>query len=171
MFSFLIQRPALFCSLLALTSVQDGRVQQSQKLNAISEVRIPATGVTDETAVRFEAVDLFVDSASQPLAAWQLELFSSTPGVEIVGIEGGDHPAFRNPPYYDPRAIRNKRVILGAFRVSNDDELPTGRQRVARVHVQVRGTDERVWTGRLTAAATSDGQPIFAGIEVEKSGG
>lgn len=167
----LFHRPAWLCCVVALMIVQDGTTQPAQELATVSELRVPATGVTDEKSVRFEAVDILVDSADQSLAAWQLELTCRQPGVEIVGIEGGDHPAFRNPPYYDPRAIRNNRVILGAFQVRHDNGLPTGRQRVARVHVQVTGIDDRVWIGRLTAAVNADGQPITAGIRIEKSGG
>jgi len=167
----LFQKPAWLCCLVALTIVQDGSVQPARQPATVSEIRIPATGVTDEKSVRFEAVDIFVDSAEQSLAAWQLELTGTMPGVEIVGIEGGEHPAFRNPPYYDPRAIRNNRVILAAFQVRDDHGLPTGRQRVARVHVQVRGIEDRVWIGRLAAAANADGQSIAASIRLEKSGG
>jgi len=36
--------------------------------------------------VRFEAVDIIVDSGDRPLAAWQFEIQSRSPGVEIVGI-------------------------------------------------------------------------------------
>jgi len=168
---FLFHRPVWLCCVVALVIVQDGATQPAEELATVSELRIPATGVTDEKSVRFEAVDILVDSAEQSLAAWQLELTSRQPGVEIVGIEGGDHPAFRNPPYYDPRAMSSNRVILAAFQVRNDDGLPTGRQRVARVHVQVTGIDDRVWTGRLTAAVNADGQPIAASIRIEKSGG
>lgn len=167
----LFHRPAWLCCVVALAIVQDGTTQPAQELATVSELRIPATGVTDEKSVRFEAVDILVDSADQSLAAWQLELTSRQPGVEIVGIEGGDHPAFRNPPYYDPRAMSSNRVILAAFQVRNDDGLPTGRQRVARVHVQVTGIDDRVWIGHLTAAVNAAGQPIAAGIRIEKSGG
>lgn len=159
-----------FC-LMAFALAQDGSTDRPQESHTVSEVRIPAPEVADENAVRFEAVDIFLDSANQSLAAWQLELMSRTQDVEIVGIEGGDHPAFQNPPYYDPRAMKNNRVILGAFQVSNENGLPTGRQRVARVHVQVKGTGDRVWIGELTTAANADGQPIAASIEVEKANG
>jgi len=47
--------------------------------------------------VCFAAIDVIVDSGATPLAAYQFEMRSRTPGVEIVGIEGGEHSAFAEP--------------------------------------------------------------------------
>ncbi len=94
---------------------------------------------TDPNAVRFEAIDIFVDAGEQPLSAYQFEL--TTPVREgwqasIVGVEGGAHPAFKAAPYYDPQALRASRIIIAAFSI--DDALPTGRTRVARLHMELR---------------------------------
>ena len=86
-------------------------------------------------AVRFEYIDVYVDSGDAPLAAYQFELTDASESIKIVGIEGGDHEAFATPPYYDPRALKNNRVIIAAL--STADDLPTGKTRVATVHVQV----------------------------------
>ncbi len=86
-------------------------------------------------AVRFEYIDVYVDSGTAPLAAYQFELTDSVGSIKIVGIEGGAHDAFAAPPYYDPKALKNNRVIIAAFSTAAD--LPTGRTRVATVHVQV----------------------------------
>jgi hypothetical protein len=94
---------------------------------------------------------------------------SKTGGVEIVGIEGGEHPAFAEPPYYDTRAMNNNRVVLGAFNTGND--LPTGRSRVARVHVQLRGPGDRLWHTELTTSASADGTKIPAEISIAKAQG
>jgi hypothetical protein len=51
------------------------------------------------------AVDLFVDSGAQTLAAYQLDFSAPDESVKIVSIKGG-HPAFKEPPYYDPKAIQ-----------------------------------------------------------------
>ncbi len=85
--------------------------------------------------VRFEFIDVYVDSGDAPLAAYQFELTDSAGSIKIVGIEGGEHDAFATPPYYDPKALKNNRVIIAAF--STADDLPAGRTRVATVHVQV----------------------------------
>ena len=87
-------------------------------------------------AVRFEYIDVYIDSDAAPLAAYQFELTDSAESIKIVGIEGGEHQAFATPPYYDPKALKNNRVIIAAF--STADALPTGRTRVATIHVQVK---------------------------------
>jgi len=113
--------------------------------------------------VRFEAVDVFIDSHEQPLAAYQFELFATTGNVKIVGVEGGEHPAFHEPPYYDPAALTQDRIIIAAF--STATELPSGRTRVARLHMQVNGAVEPQYKLRLIASATQDGGAIAAEIE------
>ena len=85
--------------------------------------------------VRFEYIDVYVDSGDVPLAAYQFELTDAAGSIKIVGIEGGEHQAFATPPYYDPEALKNNRVIIAAL--STADDLPTGKTRVATVHVQV----------------------------------
>src|SRR6267142_3694254 len=69
----------------------------------------------EEGRSRFRAVDIFIDPKGAPLAAWQIE-FAATNGVaKIVGIEGGEAEPFRNPPFYDPKAMQGERVIIAAF--------------------------------------------------------
>jgi hypothetical protein len=114
----------------------------------------------DAARVRFAAVDVYVDSGRQPLAAYQFELKATAGDVQIVGIEGGEHAAFREAPYYDPAAMMQHRVIIAAFSTGKD--LPTGRTRVARVHVRVAGATEPEYAIELEAAASPDGQRIDA---------
>src|SRR5262245_32375193 len=68
-----------------------------------------------DNAPHFVVVDVTLDSGTTPLAAYQLEIVSTNKAVKIVGIEGGDSAAFRQPPYYDPAAMQGGRVVLGAF--------------------------------------------------------
>ena len=51
-----------------------------------AEVKIPGPADASKDSIRFEAIDVFLDSGDLPLAAWQLELRSLTKDVEIVGI-------------------------------------------------------------------------------------
>lgn len=111
-------------------------------------------------AVRFEAVEVYVDSGKAPLAAYQFELAAEVGEVTIVGIEGGEHAAFKEPPYYDPAALRKHRVIIAAFSTGRD--LPVGRTRVARIHVMVTGEVEPQYVIDLQVAAASDGKRIKA---------
>ncbi len=131
----------------------------------VTELASPAGIAAD--SVRFEAIDVFLDSGNQPLAAYQLEVRSDSSGFEIVGIEGGEHSAFRSPPYYDLRAMNNNRVILAAFQTG--DDLPSGRSRVARIHVQLLGPGNRTYLTSLMASAGSDGQKIPARLEILRS--
>lgn len=115
--------------------------------------------------VRFEAVDIHMDSA-QPLAAYQFELAAEVGQIKIVGVEGGEHPAFKKPPYYDPAALMNHRIIIAAFNTGQN--LPKGRTRVARIHVQVTGEKEPVYAVKLVTAARADGTEIKPTVTTEK---
>lgn len=113
-------------------------------------------------AVRFEAVDVFVDSGARPLAAYQLTFRATRGDVKIVGIEGGEHSAFKEAPFYDPAAIQKEHAVLAAFNTAALDQLPTGRTRVATVHVQIRGTDAPRFVAKFETAATHNGTAITA---------
>ena len=110
--------------------------------------------------LRFRAIDVFVDSGTHPLAAYQLDVAASAGTARIVGIEGGAHPAFKTPPYYDPKAIQRERVVLAAFNTSPAEQLPRGQTRVATIHVQIDGTTAPNFTAKVETAATKDGAPI-----------
>ncbi len=125
----------------------------------------------DDTApatVRFEYIDIYVDSGAAPLAAYQFELTDAAGSIKIVGIEGGEHEAFAAPPYYDPKALKNDRVIIAAF--STADDLPTGRTRVATVHVQVEVDVIPEITINLQTAGDVQGNEIDAEVSFVYSG-
>src|SRR6266852_2690507 len=90
----------------------------------------------------FRVVDIYVDSKGAPLAAYQLRFSMTNMNVKIVGIEGGEHPAFRGPPVYDPKAIQHERVIIAAFNTGPSDELPKGKTRVATIHLEAMGVND-----------------------------
>lgn len=123
-------------------------------------------GEAGGAAVRFAWVDVYVDSGERALAAYQIDLRAAGAPVAIVGIEGGEHAAFASAPYYDPRAMREDRVIIAAL--STGENLPAGRTRVARVHVQISGEGEPEYTATLAAAATGEGERFEAKIAVEQ---
>jgi len=127
-----------------------------------------ARGQEPAPAVRFEAVDVYVDSGDRPLAAYQFEFAAETGEVKIVGIEGGDAPAFKAPPYYDPAALQQHRVIVAAF--NTDADLPTGRTRVAKLHVMVAGDAEPQYAAQIEVAADADGQAVPATISLAEGG-
>ena len=114
----------------------------------------------EEGPSRFRAVDIYVDSGSTPLAAYQLE-FAATNGVaRIVGIEGGEAPAFRQPPFYDPKALQHERVIIASFSTASATDLPTGKTRVATIHYQTTDTRPPQFALKLQTAGDTQGNKI-----------
>ena len=122
----------------------------------------------EPAAVRFEVVDVYVDTKDKPLAAYQFTLHAGGAEVRLVSLEGGDHPAFAAPPFYDKKALMTERVIVAAF--STNAELPSGRVRVCRLHVQVTGNAAVHYTADLQAAADAAGSAIDAQVSVSVAG-
>ena len=118
--------------------------------------------------VHFLAVDIYVDSKSKPLAAYQLELTVTNGNAKIVGIEGGEHAAFREAPYFDPKAMQQERVIIAAFSTEPVPKLPTGRKRVATIHIQVSGTAKPEFAVKFQVAADAQDKNIPAEAAVEE---
>lgn len=121
----------------------------------------PAPGAP-RRPVFFLPVDVMIDSRDVPLAAWQVEVWAPDAEIKLVGLEGGEHPAFHEPPYRDPVAEErhHERIIVAAF--STSDDLPTGRTRVARLHLHVVGAAQPAVQVRLDCAATEDGSRVAA---------
>lgn len=123
-------------------------------------------------SLRFEAVDVFVDSGDVPLAAYQVEVRADTESesakswVKLVGVEGGEKGAFEEPPRYDPVVLRagvgGERIILAAYSLREDARLPRGLTRVARLHVQVPTVGLLGYISVLTVAGDSMANEIPA---------
>jgi hypothetical protein len=108
---------------------------------------------------------VYVDPGGQPLAAYQVELSDTSGSGIIVGIEGGEHPAFGKPPYYDPAALRANRIVLAAYSTSSD--LPRTRSRIATVHLMAEAAVKPTFVAVLRVAATNDGSRINARVSCE----
>jgi len=121
----------------------------------------------DVQPVRFDAIDVYVQTGDEPLAAYQLDLSAEKGDVTIVGIEGGESDIFTVPPYYDPTAIQNDRVIIAYFSTAAADALPRGKVRIATIHVQIVGDVQPEYDAKITVAATVDGDPIDAELILE----
>jgi hypothetical protein len=121
------------------------------------------TSDATDTDVRFAPVDLFLDT-DQALAVYQLELLVKGGDAKIVGVEGGDSDGFSNAPYYDPDALSQGRIVLGAF--STEHVLTRGRRRVATVHMQEAGAVPATYELRLVVAANADGAAVTARPEL-----
>jgi hypothetical protein len=121
-----------------------------------------------EPAASFRSVDIFVDSGNEPLAAYQLAFGSTNGFVKIVGIEGGEHSAFAEPPYYDPEAMQKDHVIIAAFNTASADQLPRGRTRIATIHVRADADSTPRYSLQINAAATASGKQISVKAKVEE---
>ena len=105
---------------------------------------------------------MFIDSGAAALAAYQFELKVAAGDVTLVGVEGGEHRAFSNPPYYDPKALSQQRIVVAAF--DTGGELPRGRTRVARLMVRVRGDVAPAYDATLQVAGSPEAKTIPATI-------
>jgi hypothetical protein len=120
---------------------------------------IACDGITHRVCV----LDVYLDSGNHPLAAYQVELNEPNGRLRFVGVEGGA-AAFKDLPYYDPRALQHTRIVLAAF--STGQDLPTGMVRVARLYGVIVGDGEPDCAAKLTAAATANGKRIPARLMV-----
>lgn len=152
--------------IVALVCAQDQPDSKQQPSDEAQVIELAGPVGIDDSDSQFEAIDVYVDSGTNPLAAYQFELASTTPGVKIVGIEGGEHAAYSDAPYYDSRAMRNNRVIIAAFNTGKD--LPVGRSRVARIHVEIQGSGARSYWTRLSVSATVEGRRIPARVSLAR---
>ena len=126
-----------------------------------------------QPATRFAVVDVYVES-DEPLAAWQFELTERGGRMQVVGIEGGENASFGEPPFYDRGAVERgaaDRIIVADFSLSDAQELPRGRTRVARVHVRLANDESPDYQLRLTAAGSTEGRPIDAEISLDTGTG
>lgn len=142
-------------TLITFCIVVAGLAQQSEQNEPLAQPE-----------VRFAPLHIFLDSGDQGLAAFQFELKAVTGQIKIVGVEGGEHPVFKKPPYYDPAALANDRIIIAAFSTSHD--LPTSRSRIATIHLQIIGDTQPKYELDLIVAANADGEKIPAKITFEK---
>ena len=136
-------------------------------LAALLGTLLAQAAVTDQT-VRFQAVDIFIDSKDTPLAAYQLEFLVKTGDAKVVGVEGGEHPAFEDAPFFDPKAIQHERVIIAAFTTVAADKLPKGKTRVATIHLQITGERNPDYAMKLETAATLEGKKIVVEMTYEE---
>jgi hypothetical protein len=121
-----------------------------------------------KSEMTFQAVEIYVDSGSAPLAAYQVEFRSRAGNARIVGVEGGDAEPFSPAPHYDPHAIQQERVVIAAFSTRPEPTLPSGRTRVATIHVALKGAQDPDYVIQLEAAAGPGGNTLPASASFEE---
>lgn len=131
-------------------------------------VAAPCSADTDAApAPRFLPLQIVLDSP-RALAAWQFELQDSNGAMQVAGIERGGHPAFPRAPYYDRDAVAGgnaSRIVVADFSLAEASRLPTGRIRLATLHLMLEG--EPAFELRLITATTADGEVIEASIATD----
>lgn len=116
---------------------------------------------------RFVAVDVYVEAGERKLTAWQIEI-TTDDRAAIVGVEGGGGgpmAAYHDPPTYDPRALQGGKIVLAAYTTG---EAPSGRVRVARIHLME--TEKCELEARLVAAAAPVGERFEPKVKLERTG-
>lgn len=118
---------------------------------------------------RFVAIDIFLESA-EPVAAWQFEFGNPEGPMKIVGVESGESPAFGDAPYYDRETVRRgaaDRIIVADFSLAEKSRLPSGRFRIATLHLMLDDVDVPSFDLDLVTAVTQDGRPVDAMLSFE----
>lgn len=122
-----------------------------------------------QVAGRFEAVPVFIDAGDDALAAFQLELTAANGLIQVVGVEEGESKELSGERFYFDREViaqaRSDRVIVAAFSTAKKEVLPTGRVRVATIHVFITAAEPN-YQATLVTAATIGGQPIDAHLSL-----
>ena len=83
-------------------------------------------------------------------------------------MEGGEHPAFNDAPFYDLKAIQHERVIIAAFNTTSGDKLPKGKTRVTTIHLQTTGERNPSYAVKLRTAATLEERKIVVETTLEE---
>src|SRR5688572_11359832 len=116
---------------------------------------------------QFAVYDVFVDSAGEELAGYQI-IVRAPDGVKFAGVEGGEHAAYKSPPIYDSKAINRETIIIAAL--GSGTNLPREQTRVAALHVQLEGGEIPELTIKLQSAGSSALKRIFPKVIVRKRG-
>lgn len=121
-----------------------------------------AVAAIGEATPRFVPVEVFLDSP-EPVAAWQFELKDRNASMKVVGVENGGSDAFQRAPYYDQQVLARgdvDRIVVADYSLAEESKLPSGRVRVATVHLMLDGDPD--FELNLVTANTADGRPIEA---------
>ena len=118
---------------------------------------------------QFAAIDIYLHS-QQPVAAWQFRLASRRGVMKVVGVERGDSAAFPRAPYYDREAVRlgtADRIVVADYSLANNARLPSGRTRLATVHLMLSAAGHQDLNLDLVTATTRGGRRAEAQISFE----
>lgn len=159
----------ILTAILLLTTVSLLHARPIQLIEQKADQPQPAQikVVQNNDKPQFVAVDVFVDVKDKHLAAWQLNFSADNPQMKIVGIEGNQKlKVFRQPPYYDAKAIQKNHVILADFSTAPEKQLPTGKFKLATIHTQYAGQIPD-WNTALVVATDHEGNKLPVTISTQ----
>jgi hypothetical protein len=107
----------------------------------------------------FASADIIIDTGKETLAGYQLEVNYPRSKVTLVGVEGGSGEGYAPSPKFDSRGLTSGRIILAALAVK-DKASPTGRIRVARLHLFAEPEALADLVGKVGAAIKPGGAKI-----------
>lgn len=119
-------------------------------------------------AAEFAVYEVFVDSGEEKLAAYQLKISDERAAVKFLSVEGGEHASFAEAPKFDPKAIQQDVIKIAAFSLDAAAKLPSGRVRVASLHVEIGPGLTPEWKAKVEAAAGPKGKKISAKVSISK---
>ncbi len=129
----------------------------------------PGPAFSDDSNVRFAAVDIYLESPA-PIAAWQFELNDPHGLMKVVGVERGESAAYARAPYFDRDSVRRgeaDRIVVADYSLADDAELPSGKTRIATVHLMLSRDGDTDFNLFLITATKYDGRAMDASISFE----
>lgn len=119
-------------------------------------------------SAQFAVYDVFVDAGKEKLAAYQLKISDERAAVKILSVEGGEPASFTEAPKFYPKAIQRDVIKIAAFSLDAPEKLPSGRMRVASLHVEIGPGLTPDWKATVEAAAGPKGKKISATVSISK---
>jgi hypothetical protein len=120
------------------------------------------------TAAEFAVYDIFLDPDGNSLAAYQIKIWDRNAAIKIISVEGGEHTAFKDAPFFDPKAIQRNIIKLASFRVGTTETLPKSKTRIASLHVEIGPGLKPDLAVRLEAAARPGGGKLHPAVSILK---
>jgi hypothetical protein len=115
--------------------------------------------------VGFSTAEVYIDSSSDALAAYQIDIRYDKEKIKIVGLEGGAD-GFNKPPFYDQAGLESGHIIIAAF-VNDDTQAKNGSSRVARLHLQTTGCPPFEIKTETMASAKPGGKSIPVKVKID----
>lgn len=112
---------------------------------------------------RIGALDVFVDSGANPLVAYRMVLADPSGRVKVIGVEDGSPAGFRSVPV-DPYGPQSQSIYLAAMNTGAG--APSGKIRIARLHVIIFGDGEPQYRPMRFEAATVGGEWMPAAVAI-----